>query len=170
MDLLPYGDYARSLNRKRVSAGVLFHDGDRVLLVEPSYKPTWEIPGGSAEPEEPPWRTAAREVAEELGADWPPGRLLLVDHQPTAGEMPEGLAFVFDGGPIGDDEVAALVVDGLEVLSAALVPVEVAVTRLNATLARRVVAALGAVRSGELVFCQNGGPVYSVGSGSSRTS
>ena len=170
MDLLPYGEYARSLNRKRVSAGVLFHAGDRVLLVEPSYKPTWEIPGGSAEPEEPPWSTAAREVAEELGVEWSPGRLLVVDHQLTAGEMPEGLAFVFDGGPIGDDEVAALVVDGVEVVSVALVPVEVAVTRLNATLARRVVAALGAVRGGGLVFCQDGAPVYSVGSGSSRTS
>ncbi|WP_328605003.1 hypothetical protein OG943_33930 [Amycolatopsis sp. NBC_00345] len=70
----------------------------------------------------------------------------------------------------GDDEVAALVVDGVEIVSVALVPVEVAVTRLNATLARRVVVALGAARSGELVFCQDGGPVYPIGSGSTRTS
>ncbi|GHF85198.1 hypothetical protein FHX82_003402 [Amycolatopsis bartoniae] len=41
MELLPFDEYVRSLDRKRMSAGVLFHDAEgRVLLVEPSYLPS----------------------------------------------------------------------------------------------------------------------------------
>jgi hypothetical protein len=49
------------LPKKRMAAGVLFRSADRrVLLVEPSYKPNWEIPGGIVEPDESPWAAAAR--------------------------------------------------------------------------------------------------------------
>jgi 8-oxo-dGTP diphosphatase len=45
------GNSARPL----VAAGVLFFDEhDRVLLVDPSYKPGWEIPGGYVEAGESP--------------------------------------------------------------------------------------------------------------------
>ncbi|HEY9339368.1 MAG TPA: NUDIX hydrolase, partial [Kribbella sp.] len=44
-----------------MAAGVLFRAVDgRVLLVEPSYKPNWEIPGGAVEADESPWAAAAR--------------------------------------------------------------------------------------------------------------
>ena len=63
-----------------MAAGVLFRSADgRVLLVEPSYKPNWEIPGGAVEADESPWDGAARELAEELGLRLPVGRLLVVD-------------------------------------------------------------------------------------------
>jgi 8-oxo-dGTP diphosphatase len=39
----------------RIAAGALFSDEhDRVLLVQPSYKDMWEIPGGYVEPSESP--------------------------------------------------------------------------------------------------------------------
>ena len=42
--------YIASLVRVRVAAGVLFFDENgRVLLVHPTYKDEWEIPGGSLE-------------------------------------------------------------------------------------------------------------------------
>ena len=66
----PVEQYVASLNRKRMAAGVLFRDHDgRVLLVEPSYKPNWEIPGGAVEADESPWAAASRELIEELGLD-----------------------------------------------------------------------------------------------------
>lgn len=53
--VLPVEQYVANLNRKRMAAGVLFRDVlGRVLLVEPSYKPNWEIPGGAVEADEPP--------------------------------------------------------------------------------------------------------------------
>ena len=37
---------AARMPRTRVSAGALYRDGaGRILVVEPTYKPTWEIPG-----------------------------------------------------------------------------------------------------------------------------
>jgi ADP-ribose pyrophosphatase YjhB (NUDIX family) len=60
VDVLPFDEYAASLNRKRTAAGVLFRDQrSRVLLVETSYKPEWEIPGGAVEAEED-WASRAR--------------------------------------------------------------------------------------------------------------
>ncbi len=51
-----------------LAAGVLlFDDRDRVLLVDPTYKPGWEFPGGIVEPGEAPAHAGVREVAEELG-------------------------------------------------------------------------------------------------------
>ncbi|MDX8035431.1 MFS transporter [Lentzea sp. BCCO 10_0856] len=45
---------------------------DRVLLLEPSYKPNWKIPGGAVEADESPWANATRELVEVFGAWWLP--------------------------------------------------------------------------------------------------
>jgi 8-oxo-dGTP pyrophosphatase MutT (NUDIX family) len=46
--VLPPDQYVASLARKRMAAGALFRDGDGgVLLVDPVYKPGWELPGGA---------------------------------------------------------------------------------------------------------------------------
>jgi GT2 family glycosyltransferase len=39
----------------------------RVMLVNPTYKPLWDIPGGYLRPGESPTRALRREIAEELG-------------------------------------------------------------------------------------------------------
>lgn len=86
----------------RTAAGVLFRDAaGRVLLVKPSYKDGWDIPGGYVEPGESPKQAARREVAEELGLDVEVGRLLVVDWAPHPNEG-DKLLFIFDGGQLGD--------------------------------------------------------------------
>jgi hypothetical protein len=41
-------DYTATLARERMGAGVLFRDAaGQALLVEPTYKDYWEIPGGA---------------------------------------------------------------------------------------------------------------------------
>ena len=71
---LPPDQYVASLARKRMAAGALFRDANgRVLLVNPVYKNTWDLPGGAVEAEESPHAACRREVAEELGLDRPPG-------------------------------------------------------------------------------------------------
>ena len=69
--------------RKRVSADMLLRDGTgRLLLVDPKYKPDWDLPGGMAEANEPPAGAAHRELNEELGLDLQAGDLLCVDWVP----------------------------------------------------------------------------------------
>jgi ADP-ribose pyrophosphatase YjhB (NUDIX family) len=88
-------EYLAGLARKRVAAGVVFRALDgRMLLVEPSYKVNWEIPGGAVEADESPWDGAARELREELGWERPVGRLLVVDQVRTQTRRPEGIVFV----------------------------------------------------------------------------
>ena len=74
-----------------MAVGALFRDEDgRVLLVDPTYKPTRDLPGGAVEKEESPYAACRREVAEELGLDRPPGRVQVVDWVPSRPERPEG--------------------------------------------------------------------------------
>lgn len=160
MDLLPFDEYVRSLNRKRMSAGVLYHDDqDRVLLVEPSYKPTWDIPGGACEANEPPWRTASREVEEELGiALKSTGELLVIDYMPTNAQMPEGLAFIFNGGSLTDADVEALEITDPEIVSVELVSLTTALERVSPSLRRRLPVAVEAARTHTLTICNDGVP------------
>jgi 8-oxo-dGTP diphosphatase len=73
--------------RPRVAAGLLLHDDQgRVLMVKPTYKDGWDIPGGYVEPDESPAQAAERELAEELNLHRTPGRLLVVDWAPRPAE------------------------------------------------------------------------------------
>lgn len=95
--------------RKRVSADVLLFDhAGRILLVDPKYKPDWDLPGGMAEANEPPHEAVQRELAEELGLKLQVGRLLCVDWVSPHGPWDDLLAFIFDGGQLGDERIAAL--------------------------------------------------------------
>jgi 8-oxo-dGTP pyrophosphatase MutT (NUDIX family) len=159
VDLLPFGEYAASLNRKRTAAGVLFRDErSRVLLVETTYKSEWEIPGGAVEAEEAPWATATRELREELGITRPLGNLLVIDHIPAQGVMPEGLAFVFDGGLITEEEVHGIDSADPEIRSVGLYSLDEARGLVKLTLYDRLCAALRAAQVSTLILCDAGHP------------
>lgn len=89
-----------------VAAGALFvDDAGRVLLVRPTYKPGWEVPGGRVERGESPAAACRRELREELGLDRAPLRLLSVDWAPNDADGDgDKLLFLFDCGKLGDDE------------------------------------------------------------------
>ncbi|WP_433418757.1 NUDIX domain-containing protein [Microtetraspora malaysiensis] len=85
--------------RKRVGADVLIRDEQgRILLVDPKYKPDWDLPGGMAEANESPAAAARREIKEELGLDLEIGHLLVVDWVSPHGPWDDSLMFIFDGG------------------------------------------------------------------------
>ncbi len=65
-----------------MGAGALIRNvAGRVLAVEPTYKKTWELPGGSVEADESPRAACIREIEEELGLRMDVGRLLCLEWQ-----------------------------------------------------------------------------------------
>jgi 8-oxo-dGTP diphosphatase len=105
-----YASYVSSLPKMQVGSGCLFrNESGQILLVKPVYKPPWEIPGGAAEAGESPMAACRREVSEELGLDLHPGRLLVVDYrEPEPGRRGDALRFVFDGGVLSPQQIAAV--------------------------------------------------------------
>jgi 8-oxo-dGTP diphosphatase len=140
-----YGGYAALVTsahpdvaRCRLSAGVLFLDAaGRALLVKPTYKPGWEIPGGFVEPGESPLSGCQRELKEELGRAWPVHpHPLVVDW--TTNDHGDILLFVFDGGTLDDDDVKAMVFADGEISEARFVEPAAFDQHLPPGLARRL--------------------------------
>lgn len=163
VELLPFDEYVRSLPRKRMSAGVLLRDtSGRVLLVEPSYKMHWDIPGGSVDVDEAPWTTAGRELREELGINRVLSTPVVIDHVAPIERMPEGIAWIFDGGLITIEEVRALTLTDPEIVAADLYPLDEVAGKLKPALARRLAVALEVATSGgRLALCEDGRRVAS---------
>jgi 8-oxo-dGTP diphosphatase len=140
-----------------VAAGALFVDDEgRVLIVEPTYKETWEIPGGRVEPGETPREACVRELREELGLDLAPGGLLVVDWAPREGV--DRVLFVFDGGALSGAQVEAITLPPDELASWAFVPPSELATWMAPWLVRRVLAALGARTAGATRYLEFGRP------------
>lgn len=156
-EVLPVEQYVAGLARKRMAAGVLFRDkAGRALLLEPSYKPNWEIPGGAVEADESPWATATRELAEELGWERPLGRLLVVDYVRPQDSRPEGVVFVFDGGLLDEPDLVGMVFTDGEILSAGFHSLGEARSKVKPLLADRLAVALHAAEQGTTALREQG--------------
>ena len=132
--------------RPRVAAGVLIYDeAGRVLLVKPSYKDGWDLPGGYVEPDESPAAACARELAEELGIQRTIGRLAVIDWAPHPAEG-DKLLFVFDGGRIDPTTISGLTLQQSEIVEVRLWPADEIAAVTPERLTRRILLAMRAVR------------------------
>ena len=143
--------------RKRVGADLLIRDDqDRILLVDPKYKPGWDLPGGMSEANEPPTETVRRELNEELGLDIQAGRLLCVDWVSPHGPWDDSLMFIFDGGTLTDQQVAELTVHDGELRAYEFCASETATLRLRPAMRRRLTEALRALQTMDPQYLEDG--------------
>ena len=144
---------------KRLAADCLLTDeAGRLLVLDPPYKVTWDIPGGIVEVDESPRRAAQREAHEEIGLDIEPGELLVVDWKPRDGDFTEVVALLFDGGALTAPDIDRIVVEPSEVRGYRFVELDEAATLLDAELFARVAAGLAARASGRIAYLENGVP------------
>jgi 8-oxo-dGTP diphosphatase len=147
----------RTQPRKRVAADVLFRDEDgRILLVDPRYKPDWDLPGGMAEANESPLDAAKREVREELGLEYAGGRLLVVDWVEPHGPWDDSLMFMFDGGVLEEEERHRIRLKDGELGTYRFVDQAEATALLRPYVSRRVSMALDALGDQATRYLQNG--------------
>ncbi|MFF4269413.1 NUDIX domain-containing protein [Streptomyces sp. NPDC001536] len=150
MTAADFATYIAGLPRVLAGAAALFRDAaGRVLLVEPNYRDGWALPGGTVESDdgETPRQGARRETAEEIGLDRELGRLLAVDWVHGTGRPPL-VAYLYDGGVLGEDDLKAIRLQEEELLSWRLVPREELAEYLPGALGRRVLAALDVLAGG----------------------
>ncbi|MGV4986493.1 NUDIX hydrolase [Streptomyces sp. NPDC001709] len=144
-----------------LAAGVLlFDEHDRVLLVDPTYKPGWEFPGGVVERGEAPARAGMREVAEETGIrlrEVP--RLLVVDWERPVPPGFGGLRLLFDGGRLEPGEASRVLLPGPELRGWRFATEQEAADMLPPVRYERLRWALRARERGSALYLEAGVPV-----------
>lgn len=143
----------------RVAAGALFATDDAVLLVRKTYGNKWDLPGGYVDIGEAPSAACEREVREELGLERSAQRLLVCDWAPNGAEG-DKILYVFDAGPLGEDE-ARIQLDGDELDGFEWVDVEKLGEYVIPRLERRVRRAHEAWKAGTTAYLEHGSSLTS---------
>ena len=111
---LDYSYYA-NLPKKRMGAGVIFHNSrGEILIVKPNYKDHWILPGGVVEANESPQTTCIREIKEELGLNIPRPKFLGVMYLDNRDNRGENLQFVFYGGVLTNEQITSIAINSKE--------------------------------------------------------
>ena len=143
--------------RKRVAADLLIRDGaGRVLLVDPTYKEGWDLPGGMIEANEAPQLGARRELVEELRVTVEPGRPLVIEWVPAHGPWDDQIVFVFDGGTLTDTQIAAITISDNEIAAWQFVDPDNLSVPLRAHIHERIELAVEALTSGTARYLERG--------------
>ncbi len=144
-----------------VSTGALIFDrSGRLLILKPTYKSGWTIPGGIMEADgESPWQACRREVREECGIDIASGRLACVDFRPMRQGNPGGVRFLFDCGAVSASTLDHICLQAEEISEYRLSPMPEALSLLRKPIRRRVRAVRkrsGASRTRAVAYLENG--------------
>ncbi len=147
--------WQESLPKKRMGAGALFLDEQgRLLLVNPTYKPQWEIPGGIVEQNESPRQACSREVQEEIGLTKPLARLLSISYASGNDKRTEALMFIFWGGVLTLAEIAAIRLPATELSEYRFVTLPEALLLLAPSLGERVRKSLEILPSEQTLYLE----------------
>jgi 8-oxo-dGTP diphosphatase len=155
-------DIAYEVPRIPASAGALIFDAaGRLLILKPTYKKGWTIPGGQIDAVgESPWEACRRETREECGLEVSRGRLVCVDFRRPRPDRPGGVRFLFHCGVLADAELAGIRLQDGEIAEHRLLEPAAAAELLSGPIRRRVAAGVAAAHC---VYLEDGRSVDGVG-------
>ncbi|MDP3983547.1 MAG: NUDIX hydrolase [Acidimicrobiia bacterium] len=153
-------EYVKRLPGKRVGVGCVLGDNQgRIVVVKPTYKQGWSIPGGGVDVNESPWQACKRELREELGLELDPGSFLCLDYLGPRDGFEESIQILYDGGELTPDQLNAVVIPTDELEQWALVSRGEAEAILRPELGRRVAAVQGLLGTGTSIYLEDGKPL-----------
>ncbi|MCD0449925.1 NUDIX hydrolase [Actinocorallia sp. API 0066] len=146
--------YLATLPRTRGAASALLTDDrGRILLVKPTYRPGWLLPGGVIEAGESPLAACLRECQEELGLRPRIDGMVCFDWAPPAGEIDATNVWVF-AGRLDGEEIARITLPPDELSEHVLAAPEDVPAFTPPHIARRVAEILAA--EGHPVYLEDG--------------
>jgi len=122
-----------SYDLKSYAGAILRDQAGRLLIVEPTYKELWEIPGVVIEALESPLSTVVRELQEELGIRFHASEFspISVDYLRETDVQTESLMFLFRGPLFDEQRISSIQLANAELSSFAFVNPEDAHTKLG---------------------------------------
>jgi 8-oxo-dGTP diphosphatase len=150
-----YNYEAMAKKRMAVSALILNEQGN-VLIVKPTYRPDWLLPGGLVEKDESPRQACAREIQEELNFTAPLKQLLCIEYHSDDSQQTESVQFVFYGGVLNELQLPAITLPSTELSEYRFAPREEAVQLLSCKLAKRLPFCLQALEENTTFYLEDG--------------
>lgn len=149
--------YYDTLPTKRMAAGALFlNEEGHLLIVKPTYKDYWLIPGGTIEEDESPRAACIREVKEEINLDISLERLLCVDYMSKESAKSECIQFAFYGGMLTLKQIQDIHLPAEELSTYQFLPIEEALSMLSPGLVKRIPICLRMLKENTVAYLENG--------------
>ena len=143
--------------RKRlISHMLLTDDAGRVCVLETTFKPDFELPGGILNVGETPRQGLVREVQEELSHAVSVGRLLVVDWLAPYLGWEDAVELIFDGREMPDASKPLLRPDLREIRAVHWLEPDAAVARMAPFAQGRLRGALAAREEGRTLYLEAG--------------
>lgn len=155
----PNSGYYKAIPSKRMGAGVaVFNDANELLLLKPSYKDHWSIPGGIVEELESPREACIREVREEVNIALKNLRFVCVEYTRRKEKNDEDLFFLFSGGQLDSQQIGDIKIDDDEIGAYKFAGKEEAIELIGGAsiLAKVLLKCFEALGKGEKLYLENG--------------
>jgi ADP-ribose pyrophosphatase YjhB (NUDIX family) len=146
-----------AMSKKRMAASALFlNEQGKVLIVKPTYRPDWLLPGGLVERDESPRQACVREIKEELSIETPLDKLLCVEYLSDDTQQTESVQFVFYGGLITASQISSIALPKPELSEYRFSTREEALQLLSCKLARRLPYCFQALTESTTLYLEDG--------------
>jgi len=140
------------LPKKRMASGVLlFDEHDKLLIVKPSYKNHWSVPGGIIDIGESPTNCCVRETLEEVGIILRNPRLVCVDYRSPTDRTNEHVHCIYVADTLNKDDVGNIIVDNDEIIDYKFVALSDALNMISPRI-KRLIENTGIDRTTQCVF------------------
>ncbi|HKJ28219.1 MAG TPA: NUDIX hydrolase [Anaerolineales bacterium] len=154
----------------KISAGALIFYQNNLLILKPSYRDYWLLPGGGLLEGESPRDACIREIREEISLHVTLAQLLCIDFLPigltitglnsTRTLKNEELTFLFLAESLTNLQKTQLCVDGKEIVSHQFVSLDEAKSHFPSYMVKRLPHCLNAIKDQTTYYLENGEPTY----------